>query len=194
MQDRTIVRYSEHMASTTAILIGRQVRLRREQRGLSAAELARRADLSKATLSALEGGSGNPTIDTLESLAVALALPLTDLLVATDDDARSVLVRATPTDGAEIQRELLTRVRGPHALEAWRLRMPSNTEFDGVPHAAGTIEHLYVATGQVSAGPTCAESSLRAGDLLYFPADVPHRYVTADSPADIHVILATPTR
>lgn len=181
------------MSSTTAALVGRQVRLRREQRGLSAAELARRAELSKATLSALEGGTGNPTIDTLDALAVALAIPLTDLLVA-EEDEEPILVRATPGSTDEIHRELLTRVRGPHAMESWRLRMPAHSAFDGIPHAAGTVEQLFVAKGEVTAGPSGNVSTLRAGDLLSFPADLPHRYVTGARPADIHVLLATPAR
>ena len=181
------------MGSSTSALVGQQVRLRREQRGMSAAELSRRAGLSKATLSGLEGGTGNPTIDTLESIALTLAIPLTDLLVA--DGATAVtVIRATSPTTDEIQRELLARIRGPHALESWRLRMPAHSSFDGVPHAAGTVEQLFVAKGAVSAGPTASTADLRAGDLLSFPADQPHRYVTGARAADIHVLLATPAR
>lgn len=159
---------------------------------MTAAELARRAGVSKATLSSIENGVGNPTIDTLEAIAVALAIPLTDLVVA-DADGESTLVRASPADG-ELQRELLTRVRGPHAFETWRLRMPAHTAFDGVPHASGTIEQLFVAKGTVTAGPVDAASTLTAGDLLSFPGDTAHRYVTGARAADIHVLLATPSR
>lgn len=42
---------------------------------MSAAELARRAGLSKATLSGLEAGRANPTIETLDALARVLAVP-----------------------------------------------------------------------------------------------------------------------
>ena len=67
------------MTDSLGAAVGALVRLRREQRGLSAAELARRAGLSKAALSGIEAG-GNPTLDTLDALANALAIPLVDLL------------------------------------------------------------------------------------------------------------------
>lgn len=171
--------------------MGRQIRLRREQRGMSAAELARRAGLSKATLSGLESGRSNPTIDTLDAVAVALGIPLADLLVATGgEDAQVVRATAAAADGP--QRELLRRVSGGHQLEIWRLRLPPHTAFDGVPHAPGTLEHLVVASGGLSAGPADDLVELHAGDLLAFPGDAPHSYRTSAEPADVTVLIASP--
>jgi transcriptional regulator with XRE-family HTH domain len=44
--------------------------------GLSLAEIARRAGIAKSTLSQLESGNGNPSLETLWSLCVALAFRL----------------------------------------------------------------------------------------------------------------------
>ena len=54
-------------------------RLRGDQ-GRTLSELARASGIAKATLSALEAGKGNPTIETLSSLATALGVPFGDLL------------------------------------------------------------------------------------------------------------------
>jgi transcriptional regulator with XRE-family HTH domain len=43
--------------------------------GLSLAEIARRAGIAKSTLSQLESGNGNPSLETLWSLCVALDIP-----------------------------------------------------------------------------------------------------------------------
>jgi transcriptional regulator with XRE-family HTH domain len=48
--------------------------------GLSLAEIARRAGIAKSTLSQLEAGNGNPSIETLWSLCVALDIPFARLL------------------------------------------------------------------------------------------------------------------
>ncbi|MFC9675739.1 helix-turn-helix domain-containing protein [Streptomyces sp. NPDC056949] len=72
-------------ASSTAAAVGAKIRLRRQQRGMSAAEMARGAGLSKATLSQLEAGNGNPTIDTLDAIAIALRIPIADLLARDAD-------------------------------------------------------------------------------------------------------------
>lgn len=170
--------------------MGRQIRLRREQRGISGAELARRAGLSKATLSGLESGRSNPTIDTLDAVAVALGIPLADLLVPTADADPQVL-RATAASGSP-QQEMLRRVSGGHQIEIWRLRLPRDTRYDGVPHATGTLEHLMVASGSLSAGPTDELVELRAGDLLAFPGDVAHSYRTTSKAADVTVVIASP--
>ena len=178
-------------ASSTAIAIGAQIRHRREQRGLSSAELARRAGLGKATLSKLEAGWGNPTIETLDALAIALRIPLTDLL-ARDTDPGPVFVPGTDLTGGEVGRELLRRISGGNSLEIWRLRMPPGTHLDGVPHATGTIEHLLVSSGHLIAGPTDAPTDLRSGDLLAFAGDAPHVYRTGPEPADVTVVIASP--
>ncbi len=157
---------------------------------MSSAELARRAGLSKATLSGLESGRSNPTIDTLDSVAVALGVPLTDLLVPAADSGPQV-VRATPVADSP-QQEMLRRISGGHQVEIWRLRLPADTTYDGVPHATGTLEHLMVASGEVSAGPTDALVELGPGDLLAFPGDAPHSYRTTSDPADITVVMTSP--
>ncbi|MEU7749233.1 XRE family transcriptional regulator [Nonomuraea sp. NPDC049158] len=178
-------------ASSTAIAVGAQIRQRREQRGMSSAELARRAGLSKATLSQLEAGRGNPTIETLDALAIALRLPLTDLL-ARDTDPGPVYVPGTDLAAGEVGRELLRRISSGNSLEIWRLRMPPDTHLDGVPHATGTIEHLLVSSGHLTAGPADAPTDLRSGDLLAFAGDAPHIYRTGPEAADVTVVIASP--
>lgn len=171
--------------------VGERIRQRRRQRGMSGAELARRAGLGKATLSGLEAGRGNPTIDTLDAVAVALRVPLADLLTR-DTDSGPVLVRGTAPPDEGPARELLRRISGGHSLELWRLRMPPGTDLPGIPHAPGTVEHLLVATGRVTAGPRAEAHRLGPGDLLSFAGDQPHGYRTDDEPADVTVLITSP--
>jgi transcriptional regulator with XRE-family HTH domain len=61
--------------------IGTRIRNRREDRGLSLNALSEQATVSKGYLSQLENGSAsNPSIDTLRRIAVALELPLEELV------------------------------------------------------------------------------------------------------------------
>lgn len=174
---------------SASALIGRQIRLRREQRGMSLATLARRAKIGKATLSGIEAGRGNPTIETLDAVAAALTLPLADLLVPAAD-AAPIVTRATEWSTEGPQREVLHRLPGSFGLESWRLRMRAGDAFDGVPHATGTVEMLFVASGELVAGPADDQVELGPGDHLVFPGDQPHRYATT-SGADVHVVIAT---
>jgi XRE family aerobic/anaerobic benzoate catabolism transcriptional regulator len=69
--------------------LGRRVRARRTQRGLSQARLAASAGLSPRYLSQLESGCGNISIVRLFELARALAVPLDELLKI-DEDRRII--------------------------------------------------------------------------------------------------------
>ena len=74
-------------------VIAANLRRLRTARRMSLATLATRADVAKATLANLEQGRGNPTIETLWSLALGLGVAFSDLL----EDRRettTVVVRA----------------------------------------------------------------------------------------------------
>jgi transcriptional regulator with XRE-family HTH domain len=173
--------------------VGAQVRRHRERRGLTAAELARRSGIGKASLSKIEAGRGNPTIETLYAIAFALRLPISDLLAEDQPLLGPVLQPGTPRRKGEVTRELLQRINAGHNTEIWRLRMPPSTRVEGIPHATGTIEHLLVAAGRLTASAGAESIDLRPGDLLSFRGDSTHRYETALVPADVTVVLVSPT-
>jgi transcriptional regulator with XRE-family HTH domain len=52
----------------------------RQRAGLSLTEVARRAGIAKSTLSQLEAGNGNPSLETLWALCVALNIPFARLM------------------------------------------------------------------------------------------------------------------
>ena len=75
-------RMTENADSTRAPLAVIASSLQRERRrvGLSLAEVARRAGVAKSTLSQLESGTGNPSLETLWALSVALDVPFGQLV------------------------------------------------------------------------------------------------------------------
>ena len=67
------------MSSLTERMAARIVSLR-EQRGWSQEHVARRAGIHRVTLANIERGVKQPTLDTLDRLARALGIKLTDLV------------------------------------------------------------------------------------------------------------------
>ncbi|MGL1180837.1 helix-turn-helix domain-containing protein, partial [Vibrio parahaemolyticus] len=65
---RTSDEHNERM-SDLGDRIATTLRRERERRDLSVSELARRAGVAKATVSQLENGGGNPSVETLWALA-----------------------------------------------------------------------------------------------------------------------------
>lgn len=146
--------------------VGRRVRELRERQGVSLSELARRARVGKATLSGLEAGTRNPTLETLQSVAAALDLPLTHLLSA-----------HTSLRGAAVRIEVL-RVfdDGPVTYELCHMRIPAGLSQRSPAHHAGVTEHATVFAGVLQAGPVDAPLRAGPGEHVVWAADVPHTY------------------
>src|SRR3954462_465241 len=71
-------------------VIARSLRRERTRAGLSLSEVARRAGIAKSTLSQLEAGSGNPSVETLWAIAVVLDVPFSRLVDPPGEGVRVV--------------------------------------------------------------------------------------------------------
>lgn len=176
-------------------VVARNVHLLREQRGLSLAELARQAGLAKQTLSKLELGTGNPTVDTLFSIAGALGVPVTRL-VAEREQVMTVQrgddVVWERHDGYESRS--LDHVYGSGVIENYLVRVSRSQGMDkpSDPHPVGTLEHLYVIRGRVRVGPADAPVELATGDFVRYPGDRPHVYESLDEASLLHIVVSVP--
>ncbi len=176
--------------------MSRNVRLLREQRGLSLAELARQAGLAKQTLSNLEQGTGNPTVDTLFSIAAALGVPVTRLVAE-----REQMMTVQRGDEGVWQEHggyksrSLDHIYGSGVIENYLLRVvrgPEGTTTPSEPHPVGTLEHLYVINGRVRVGPVESPVELAAGDFVRYPGDRPHLYESLVDESLLHVVVSVP--
>ncbi|WP_069164139.1 helix-turn-helix domain-containing protein [Nocardia altamirensis] len=171
--------------------IGGQIRRMREARGMSAAELARQSGISKATLSTLESGAGNPRIDTLSAIAVALRLPLGDLIVATAPT--HAVIRPGTGEPEYSKQELLQRVGAGASVEIWRIRIRrAGNRIDSPAHSVGTVEHLHLASGGLRVGAVDAPTEVTAGDFVVFGADVPHFYEATTDNVEAVLVMTYP--
>jgi transcriptional regulator with XRE-family HTH domain len=82
-------------------LVSMSLRRERARAALSLTELAKRAGIAKSTLSQLESGAGNPSLETLWALGTALGVPLSRLI----DPPRSDIwvIRAGDHHGARLK-------------------------------------------------------------------------------------------
>lgn len=60
--------------------IGKRIAELREAKGWTARQLARKSDLADVTVLAIEDGTANPTIKTLEKIAESLGCKVADLV------------------------------------------------------------------------------------------------------------------
>lgn len=176
-------------------VVARNVRILREQRGLSLAELARQAELSKQTLSNLEQGTGNPTVDTLFSIATALGVPVTRLVAE-----REQVMSVQRADEVVWQRHggyearSLDHIYGSGVIENYLVRINRGAAAGkpSEPHPVGTLEHLYVISGRVRVGPADTPVELSAGDFVRYPGDRPHVYESLADQSLVHIVVSVP--
>ena len=177
-------RRRESSAADTGALVcvvAANVRLLRERAGLSLAALAAAAGVGKSTLSLLESGGGNPSIETLWAIACALAVPFGALIEPAVPDVR--VVRAgegvrVDAEGSPYLARLLTASARRGSTELYAVESQPGLAREADPHIAGVVEHLLVVQGAMRAGPCDAPVDLGPGDLASFDGDVPHRYET----------------
>ena len=174
-------------------VIAANLRRLRTARRMSLATLATRADVAKATLTNLEQGRGNPTIETLWSLALALGVAFSDLLEAGRETA-TVVVRAQQgarvrgsTPGGQLDLRLVDRIERGGLVEVFDMFLPAGTEHLGSPHGSGVVERVLVHAGTITVGPAGDPITLGPGDYARYSGDGPHVYRSAD--ADCHGIL-----
>lgn len=188
------VQYSGPVSEGNAV-VARNVRLLREQRGLSLAQLARQAGVAKQTLSTLEQGLGNPTVDTLYNVAAALGVPMTRLVA----ERGQVLMVQRGDQGVWEEHggheaRSLDHIYGSGVIENYVVRIkaaPGAVE-PSAPHPVGTLEHLYVISGRVRVGPVDGPVEVAAGDFVRYPGDRPHVYERLEGEGLVHIVVSVP--
>src|SRR5271163_3875634 len=128
---RRVIHYTSRMTTIiddTGARIARRLRLERDARGWSQADLAERASVSKATISKIERAEMSPTAVTLVRLAGAFDLTLAGLLLRAEGE-RERLSRAVDQpvwrdpDTGYRRRQIFSRP--DHPVEVVQIELPA---------------------------------------------------------------------
>ncbi len=175
-----------HGTVTTPGGIGPRLRELREARGLSLSEVARRAGIGKATLSGLETGVRNPTLETLYAVTAQLGVPLSAALAAAP---------AQRVSGAAVTATLLrTFEEQGCTFELYRLVVAAGARQVSPAHQAGVTEDLTVFAGALRTGSADAPLLVGAGEHASWRADVPHVYeAVGGTDVQASLLIRTPS-
>lgn len=158
-------------------VIAAALRRERERAGLSLTEVAGRAGVAKSTLSQLESGTGNPSLETLWALCVALDMPFSRLL---DPPRPSVqVIRAgegtpVPSADADYRVTLLAAGQSHTRCDVYRIGAEPGHVRRSDPHTPGVVEHVVLAAGRALAGPADEPVEMLPGDYIRYLGDRPH--------------------
>ncbi|HEY1688724.1 MAG TPA: helix-turn-helix domain-containing protein [Solirubrobacteraceae bacterium] len=178
--------------------LARNLRHWRLTREMTLSSLAEQAGIAKSTVSLIEHGQGNPSIDTVWALAAALRVPFASLfhdeplgdvlVVRRDKDPPIVLVEDERDSEQLVVRHLLTRPGG-HLVEIYTLAFETGAVRHSPAHADGVFEHDTVTAGAIEISADSFSEIVRSGDLISFRADRKHRYRVIEGPVRLVSIL-----
>lgn len=164
-------------------LLALAIKRERQRAGLSVTELAKRASVSKSTLSQLESGIGNPSIETLWSLATAMGLQVTRLFEHPQQHLRVIRANEGVTAYAEDSNYAATLLADCPAgmqRDIYRLMVQPGEARVSQSHPPGTVEHVILCNGSANVGPAHSPVRLYAGDYISYSADLPHVFEALD--------------
>ncbi len=169
--------------------LGAKIRALRREKRLSAAELARRAQVTPSFISHVENGRSEPSIEVLRKVANGLGVPLAELFNTQPAEATGGQEGAASRSAVVVRREARKKLVPPGSRVVYELLTPDlkrNIEFLWVELSAGqhSTKHMYthpgeecvvVVEGSLHIWIENEEYDLEKGDSIWFECSRPHR-------------------
>ncbi len=165
------------MAQAPLDLIAFSLRRERERAGLSLSELAKKAGIAKSTLSQLESASGNPSVETLWALGVALDVPFSRLVEPARPKVQIIRAGEGPavySERADYVATLLASCPPNARRDIYLITAEPGSARQSEPHMPGVVEHVVLCAGRARLGLTDEPVEVGPGDYVAYPGDLPH--------------------
>ncbi|WP_336984032.1 XRE family transcriptional regulator [Acinetobacter soli] len=176
-------------------IVSKNLQRERQKASLSLAEVARRAGVAKSTLSQLEAAQGNPSLETLWALCVALDIPFARLMESHSPQTQIIRFGEGPSVSSEVahyQAILLAVCPTGARRDLYILTTQPGEPRLSHPHPIGSVEHIVIMKGQARVGLTSEPKILNEGDYICYPADQEHIFEALE--ADTRAILISEQR
>ena len=181
---------------TAEVAVGERLRAIRKLRRRTLKEIAGAAGISESFLSQLERGRANATIATLQRLATALGIEVSDLFMTVSARPRVLRREAREFVGwGRLGSKALLTPKPFHSLEVVVARFEPGGSTGDEPYAHGDSEELLVVVeGSVHVQLGMEIHELSAGDSVHYQSSTPHRVSNpGDSPAEVMYVISPPS-
>lgn len=165
------------MSANTSRL-GERIRSLRRERGLTLRQLSERCDLSVNAIGLIERGRNSPTVASLQSLATAIGVEITDFFQRRSEDGvvHVPRTRRLTATGAGFVMESLGIGLDRQQLEPFFVKIePGRPDPEPAVRHPGQ-EFVYCLSGSIEYEIDDRTYHLDAGDSLLFAAEQPHRF------------------
>jgi XRE family transcriptional regulator, regulator of sulfur utilization len=164
------------MSDGIADRLARNIKQLRTARGLTQQQMAKLSGLPRATWANLESSAANPTLTVLHRVAVALQVPIEELIAAARADVKHYPRGSLPSrqrGDVDVRSLLPDKVPG---MLIERIEIPPGARLIGVPHTPGTREYLTCEAGEIELIASGQSFRISEGDVVVFRGDQRHSY------------------
>jgi transcriptional regulator with XRE-family HTH domain len=176
------------------VSLGVQLKALRTQRNWTLEKLSKVSKLSEPYLSRLEGGSRQPSLAALITLARVYEIPLRALLEGDGQTMAPCTIISSASTATRITNGLAYRpVSGGSSVtgfQAVEIRLPANRRDAGFQAHEGE-EWLYVISGVLNLIFENEQHSLRPRDAAHFDARLPHRLAAVGRSDAVVLLIAS---
>lgn len=182
------------MSQLNLVRIGNLIKTRRIGMGLSIRELSSKSGVAAGTISQIETGKTSPNLVSIYSLCETLNFPISALFLEDNSDKiklvksneRISFVRNTSRSESIIE-SLITK--GDTEMWGGVVDMPPHTDSGDFYYHEGE-EFVFILEGQVTfILENTPPYDLEAGDTLYYPNEIGHRWENnSDAPAKFLIV------
>jgi transcriptional regulator with XRE-family HTH domain len=179
--------------SNGSIEVGARLRLLRAGAGLSIRALAEMSGLNVNTLSLIENGKTSPSVSTLQQLAGALGVPITEFFVTEAGDKKVVHQKDSERPRALFEHGVMEDLGAGmtrFGAEPLIVTLEAGADSGKNPIVHTGREFVYCLEGRVAYSVDTESYLLEPGDSLLFEAYLPHRWRNLDAePSRVLLVL-----
>ncbi len=165
----------------------------RHKKNFSQSQLASLAEIPRSTLTNLESGSGNPSLQNLAKISTALQVGIEELLSRPRNECELVPAGQVPHERrangrVKVFKLVPDKVKG---LDVDRIEIEPGATMGGHPHLTGAKEYFTVLNGEITISVAGEKFIVKRGDVFAFPGDQSHSYRNTGSTqaAGISIII-----
>lgn len=173
--------------------LGKTIQRLRKAYNLSLGELSEQSGVAKSIISQIERNETNPTLSTVVRLSRALDTTVDEVLrgeqtsLFIDHQSKSGIPILESQDGL-CRLAIVGPLNLVDVFQWYDFHAKPKGVLESSPHPPGTIEHLYIVSGELEV-TTGGETKLgKTGEALRYRADVPHRIVNVGG-QEAHAVM-----
>lgn len=163
-------------------LVGGTIKTLRTARKISVTDLAKSSDVSRRMLTAIEAGTTNASLVTLDKIARALGVEFSSLVRSRTESPVEVLSSAEASTvwrgvTSESRGRVFTTTKSHGAAEMWDWSLGPGDRYDAEPDPSGSEEILAVTNGTLTLSVAGATYLVHPGAVARIATDRAYSYL-----------------